>query len=328
MVMFHWIAKIIISTSVFLGITSPTVSPTPIVDSTPTPTAIVSPRATPTPKLIIKSQTPTPTPSTQASNRSSAQDIADMTAVIDKVLLGLALDSARMADLMNKMNSDYQQFSPYLANTPRNILGQLILHIAGKLSVLSAESNNYQKFLIDKRTNIINSGYVDDRYWLDIGIPEMVNKGKIIKQNFEYYETSYYQFSNMVPQAIAVSNQTTPSQTLTSSNPVVSQFEQQVMGYNQKLDAMKTQLLAEYKAAGGYWTESQLEYNAMQKLKNMGIKPPTSPYGKLNVPNYNSVNCTSNPSGGLSCVSTSGNNTGQQIIINPVPGGGYNIQSY
>lgn len=60
--MFHWITKIILSASIFLGITSPAISPTPIVDSRPTPTAIVSIQAMPklTPKQIIKSQTPTP----------------------------------------------------------------------------------------------------------------------------------------------------------------------------------------------------------------------------------------------------------------------------
>jgi hypothetical protein len=64
--MFHWITKIIISASMFLGITSPIVSPTPLVDLTSTSTVVVSDRATPKPTLkqITKPQIPTPSTTT------------------------------------------------------------------------------------------------------------------------------------------------------------------------------------------------------------------------------------------------------------------------
>jgi len=83
--MFHWIAKIIISTSIFLGITSPAVSPIPIVVLTPIPTAIVSASATPklVSKQIIKFQIPIPSTITTSIPTLTPTPISTPTSTYD-----------------------------------------------------------------------------------------------------------------------------------------------------------------------------------------------------------------------------------------------------
>lgn len=76
--MFNWLTKIILSVAVFLGISSPAVLLTPIVDITPTPTAIVTTPATiKLPSEIIKSPVPTstPTPSPTPTTKPVRADI-------------------------------------------------------------------------------------------------------------------------------------------------------------------------------------------------------------------------------------------------------------
>jgi hypothetical protein len=108
-----------------------------------------------------------------------------------------------------------------------------------------------------------------------------------------------------------------------SQNSTTTQFNSEVNEYNNKLSDMKKQLVEEYTAAGGYWTASQLEANAMQRLKEMGIKPPTSPSGKLDIGSYSSTKCNS-LNGGLDCYGSSGART--QVI--PMGNGQFEIRGW
>lgn len=108
-----------------------------------------------------------------------------------------------------------------------------------------------------------------------------------------------------------------------SQNSTTTQFNSEVNEYNNKLSDMKKQLVEEYTAAGGYWTASQLEANAMQRLKEMGIKPPTSLSGKLDIGSYSSTKCNS-LNGGLDCYGSSGART--QVI--PMGNGQFEIRGW
>src|SRR3989338_3739399 len=187
---------------------------------------------TTSPKIAKSSPKNTPSPipniSPKTTNYSSDKDIADMTSVIDKVLVELTLDSTKIATLMNKMNSDYKRFSSYLSVTQANALGKIILYIAGKLDTLSTDSNNYQQTLLAKRSQIINSRYVDDQYWLNTGIPEMVAKEKSIKDALSYYENTYSGVASSIPQAVS-GIQPLPT---VPKDPAISQFEVQWNDYS------------------------------------------------------------------------------------------------
>ena len=138
------------------------------------------------------------------------------------------------------------------------------------------------------------------------------------------YQTPYYQ--NPYDQILSELSESLKKEAATPSPSIQyqpSQFEIQVEDYFNKLAAMKAMLLEEYKAAGGFWTDSQLEYNATQKLKEMGIKLPTSPYGSYISPNYSSTKCNS-LNGGLDCYGSNGSRT--QVI--PMGSGQYEIRSY
>ncbi len=108
-------------------------------------------------------------------------------------------------------------------------------------------------------------------------------------------------------------------------DPAIARFETEWKQYNDKLAEVKEQLLKEYQAAGGYWTASQLEYNAIQKLKDMGVKLPVSPYtGYIDQSgSYSSTIC--HPlNGGYDCYGPGGTRIQTQQINN----GSFQINSW
>jgi len=106
-------------------------------------------------------------------------------------------------------------------------------------------------------------------------------------------------------------------------NSSTTQFESELNEYNKKLEEMKEQLVKEYTSAGGYWTSSQLEANAVLKLKEMGIKPPTSLSGSPDVGSYSSTKCNS-LNGGFDCYGSNGART--QVI--PMGNGQFEIRGW
>lgn len=119
----------------------------------------------------------------------------------------------------------------------------------------------------------------------------------------------------------------------TANNPIkyeqpaaMTKFENEWKEYSSKLDEVKQQLLKEYQAAGGFWTESQLESNARLKLKEMGIKPPVSPYGGYvdSSGGFTSIKCNSLGSG-YDCYGSDGS----RIQSHQIPGtNGFEINSW
>jgi len=270
---------------------------------------------------------PPPTPAQEQVDSNNSKNVADLVTIIDKAAVDLADDKTQIVQLSGKMLSDYKEFSPYLNATQAGVWNKEISNLYSQLDSLYQDIFTYEKSLSNTKRQILATKNLDYQYWLNTGVPDIVSHQKKYKEQLLNLTSTYSQSLNTTKNAITSNVTPSPTQLPQQSavDPAIAQFLQEVTDYNNKLATIKQQLVQEYTAAGGFWTASQLEYNAMQKLKDMGIKPPTSIYGGpiSSSGGYSSTQCNY-LQGGYDCTSSDGSRT--QAI--PNGNGGYEIRRW
>jgi len=277
-----------------------------------------------------------PKPVQKSASGNSQQEVQEWITILNS-----AINDYQKNVTILQANSDYasQLIKQFVVPQMDEDAASLILAASLSVKVSNQELLKQSDAKINELTlavaKIKTTNYVDGNIWNYSKLQSLVNFSIYIANEEAAVVKKYKADLTMVSQYLGLLNSaggtSGPSSDSQLQNPAMIQFQAASAEYNRKLTKIKQQLVEEYKAAGGFWTASQLEYNAMQKLKEMGIKSPVSPYGGLSSypgSNYDSAHCISNPSGGITCTDTSGSNAGQQTIVNPIPGGGYDIRSY
>ncbi|MFZ2149754.1 MAG: hypothetical protein WAV15_01170 [Minisyncoccia bacterium] len=292
-------------------VTTPVVQPT---IATPTTPPVVE-KKNEIPKPVIKS-TPKPQTVTSSNNLQSVQE------------------AVKQIDFHIK---DYQKFTPFLeekitlVNTYKDKYlkkttdidessGALYLATSLKLTLNFQQLIDAMKLKIAElqkaRTEILTKNTVDKSVWSESKNQEYLqfstntaNTYKVVSKEWSDNMTDILEFLKLIsPQGFSKS-----SGSVGQRDPYV----QEQLDYYDKLEEVRAQVKAEIESGGGYASDSNVYSIASKRLKDMGVKPPISPYGGYINPTggYTSVMCHSLGSG-FDCYGSDG----ARIQSNQIPG--------